>query len=327
MSVALTIAPGQGEPQITRTTLTPADATRARAIAGMVAQRLGSKASFAVGFSESGQALTAQLAGRSEPAFLVARDPLREQGFLSDVGGSAAVRQQLGGWGVTGSIENGAVLNRNDTGLAAVDARYKRSGYGRFALGIDRRAGPVSTALTATRLDEADSVLGARFGSGLGGARASSWFFDATARLDAGDGWSLGGSLRQGWTAADVRAGLSGSGTIRTSAFAADIGKNGVFGAFDSAGLRIAQPLRVSTGGIDYALPTGYDYASGTVSAWTTQRLNLAPTGREIDVEARYARPFGDGNVETNFFWRRDPGNFAALGSDYGAALRYSLGF
>jgi hypothetical protein len=31
--------------------------------------------------------------------------------------------------------------------------------------------------------------------------------------------------------------------------------------------------------------------------------------------------------VQTNFFWRREPGNFAALPDDYGWALRYNFQF
>ena len=95
----------------------------------------------------------------------------------------------------------------------------------------------------------------------------------------------------------------------------------------DTLGLRIAQPLRVARGGIDLGLPTYFDYASNTVTDWTTQRLNLAPQGRELDVEMRYGVPAFGGGLDTNLFFRRDPGNFAALPNDYGMAMRYSLGF
>ena len=83
----------------------------------------------------------------------------------------------------------------------------------------------------------------------------------------------------------------------------------------------------MASGGIDLRLPTAYDYDTLAVSDWTTQRLNLAPVGREVDVEARYARPLWFGALQTNLFLRRDPGNFAALGTDVGAALRWSMGF
>ena len=124
-----------------------------------------------------------------------------------------------------------------------------------------------------------------------------------------------------------MRGGLSGSGLIRTNAFAGDVGKTGIFGRFDSFGLRLAQPLRVASGGVDLRLPTDYSYDTLSVDAWTTQRLNLAPTGREIDMEARYGLPLLGGALQTNMFWRRNPGNFAYLSDDVGGAVRWSTGF
>ena len=63
------------------------------------------------------------------------------------------------------------------------------------------------------------------------------------------------------------------------------------------------------------------------MDAWTTQALDLSPSGRELDVEARYALPLGPGELRTNLFWRRDPGHFAALPDDVGAAVRYGFSF
>lgn len=329
MTVAVTLAPLDRGIAVERTLLSPEDGARARTLAATVTQRLGSNAQFALGFAEGGASLAARLAGRAEPAFLVAHDPGRTQGFDSAVRGSSAIRRQFGTLGITAATENGAVLSRTggDAQLPALRERYSQSGYNRTSLAFDRRFGGLDTGLTLTRLAERDTVLGARFGDALGAARATSWFVDAATRLDAGYGWSLGASLRQGWTRAEVRGGLGGGGTIRTSGFAADIGKDGVFGRRDSFGLRVAQPLRVARGGIDLRLPVDYDYAVGSVTGWATQRLNLTPTGREIDVEARYGFALFGGDFQTNLFLRRNPGNFATLPNDVGAAVRYSVAF
>lgn len=326
-SVALTVAPTRGGALVQRTMLSSAQAERARAIAGIVTQRLGSTASFAIGFAESGATLSARLAGRADPAFLVAQDPTHQLGFDSQVRGAMAVRQTLGKWGVTVSTENGAALSRDAEAMAAVRDHYLRFGYLKAGLAIDRRFGRLTTALSGTRLMESGTLLGARFGDGLGGTRATSWFVDVAARIELGARWSLGGSLRRGWTFADLRSGVDGRGTIHTDAYSADIAKDGLFDARDSFGLRIAQPLRVTRGGIALRLPTDYDYGTGAVTAWTTQTLNLAPTGHEIDVEGRYALPFLWGDLQTNMFYRRDPGNFAALPDDVGATLRWSAAF
>lgn len=326
VSVAVTIVPGREETRVERILLTPDEAERARAIAGSVTTRLGSDATFALGFSESGATLEARLAGRNEPAFLVARDPTQAQGFLTDVNGAAALRQQFGAWGLTAAVESGAVM-APVIGDVTLRNRYRRFGYSRMTIAADRRFGPLSASLAGTWLDESDTVLGARFSGGLGGARATSWFVDAAARLTLGSGWTLAGTARQGWTLADVRAGISGSGLIRTNAYSASVGKDGVFGRYDSFGLGVAQPLRVASGGIALHMPAMYDYATRSVTRWTDEYLNLAPTGREIDLEARYAFPLGAGLVQTNLFWRRDPGNFAQLPGDHGMAVRYDLTF
>ncbi|RZT56636.1 subtilase family protein [Sphingomonas sp. BK036] len=324
MTVSMTLAPrGNGDVALDRTTLSTADATSARAIAGMVTQRLGSTLSFGFGFAQGSGTLSAQLSGQSEPAFLIASTG--NMRFDSTTRASSAIRQSVGGFGFTAGLETGDVLTQRDSTLQLRD-RWQRSGYTRASLAVDRRFGALATMISAMRMDERDTVLGARFDAALGATRAATWFVDTKARFDAGAGWSLGGSMRQGWTHAAVRGGLDGDGLVRTTAFAADIGKDGVFG-HDSLGLRIAQPLRVARGGVDLRLPTYFDYTSGAVTDWTTQRLNLAPQGRELDVELRYGLPAFGGGLDTNLFWRRDPGNVAALPNDYGMAMRYSLGF
>ena len=315
-TIAMTLAPNGSA---TRMRLARGDADAARAIAGTVTQRLGRRLSFALGMRQGASGLSAQLAGRSDPAFLVS-----DTGWEGAARSSGAVRMTFGGVGVTGATETGRILARRDGGLAGADP-YSRAQYGRASMALDRRFGPLATQLTASRLDERDTVLGASFGPGLGRARATSWFMDAAARLDAGDGWTLGGTLRRGWTVAEVRGGIAGQGRARTTAFSADIGRTGVLGG--DLGLRVAQPLRVAQGGLDLALPTGWSYAASAVDGWTTQRLNLAPAGRELDVEARYARPFAGGLLQTNLFWRRDPGNRADLAPDHGLALRWGRGF
>ena len=306
----------------------PAGLTRPRAVAGLVTQRLGGGTQLAMGFAQSGASLAMRLSGRRDPAFLVAREPVSDAGFDSRSGGAVAMRNRFGAWGVTAAMESGDVLSPAETGaMPGARAFYRRSGYDRTGLSIDRQDGALASSLTVSRLGERDSMLGARFGNAFGATRATSWFVDMVARFDAGSGWYVGGSTRQGWTIADVRGGLSGGGVVRTAAFAADFGKDALFTSDDSFGLRIAQPLRVASGGLDLRLPVNYDYASRAPDAWLEQRFNLAPTGRELDLEARYSVAMFGGSVQTNLFWRHNPGNFATLPDDQGGAVRFALGF
>ena len=324
MTVSLTLAPRpNGTIALERSRMSETQANAARAIAGAVTQRLGAKTSFGFAFSQGTGSLTAQMTGQAQPAFLVAGQG--GLGFDSVARSAGALRQQVGGIGLTATIESGDVLARRDAMLAGLEG-YRRSGYQRVTVTADKQWGGLAATLSLSNLNEADTLLGARFDGGLGAARARSWFIDADARWSLGAGWTLGGSWRRGRSDASLRGGLDGRGRLMTEAFAADVGKDHLFGR-DSIGLRVAQPLRVSRGGIAYRLPTNYDYATMTVNEWTTQRLNLAPQGREIDVEARYRVLLGRGDLQTNLFWRRDPGNYATLPADVGGAVRYTIGF
>ncbi|MBA3897060.1 MAG: hypothetical protein H0X36_07975 [Sphingomonadaceae bacterium] len=90
-----------------------------------------------------------------------------------------------------------------------------------------------------------------------------------------------------------------------------DATRDGVFGG--DLSLRWSRPLRVTDGSLRL---TGL----GTL-------LDLAPEGREQDVEAVYARAFGPGMLTLNSYWRRQPGNFRAAPDDMGLALRYGFQF
>ncbi|WP_375427943.1 S8 family serine peptidase [uncultured Sphingomonas sp.] len=321
--VAMTLAPvGPQGVLLRRTELAPGDAEAARLVAGLVTRRLGSRASFAFGFGTGGQALGARLGGSTEPAFLIAG--AGGHGFDAGPDGAAAIRHRFGSLGLTVAAESGRVSSRRDE-----DERgglWRRSGYDRVALTLDRRIGAVAATLTGSRLAERSTLLGARIGAALGSPAGTSWFADAGARVDLGEGWTLGGGYRRGWTTARL-SGLEGGGLLRSAAWSADIGATGLWLAGDGAGLRIAQPLRVATGGLDLLLPTNWSYAERRVDAWTRQSLGLAPTGRELDVEARYAFPLGAGTLEGNLFWRRDPGHISRGPDDRGMAVRYGFAF
>lgn len=327
LTVAMTVAPSRDGARVERAMLLRDQADGARALAGSVTQALGKQASFALGFATGGQALTAQLAGRGEPAFLIARQADTGLGFDSGARGSAAMRVERGAFGLTAAAETGQVSWRGSSDVATLDGRWQRSPYDRFALTLDRRVGPVALTAGVSRLNERDTILGAHLGDGLGGGSATSWFGDLGARLNLADGWTLGGSYREGRTQAKLGGAIAGTGTIVTRAWAGDIGKTGVLGVSDAIGFRVSQPLRVARGGIDIAMPTYWDYASQSVTQWTEQRLNLAPTGREQVYEGSYTAPLGTGWLSANVFWRQQPGNIANAPSDTGAAVRYSFTF
>jgi hypothetical protein len=322
--VAVSISDVAGGSAVRRLSLTENEAVRARTTAGMIASRIDPKTSVAFGFGQSGASVAGQLTGRSEIAFLVARNSGDLLGFDRNDQRAATLRRSFGRLGLTASAESGEGLLYQ--GTPGARDPYFRSPYSLMSLTTDRRFGGLRLSGGLTRLTESRTVLGAHFGPLFGGSRSSSWFADLRADWALGSGWTLSAAARQGWTGAASGGLLSAAPTIRSNAFSFDMAKSGVLEGGDQLAFRVAQPLRVSSGGFRLHLPTSYDYQTGVV-AYSDQLLNLAPTGREIDVEASYTRIMVGGRMDANLFWRRDPGNFAAAPDDLGAALRWRVGF
>lgn len=322
-AIAFTIAPTpDGGDVLHPLRIGAADAERARLVAASVVSAVGPVTRIAFGFNRSADSLAAGLQGAERPAFLVAEDSWAGIGQIRDIGNSAAVRQRLGGFGVTIAREQGDI--RDDTLLRAGQGDPDR--YHLTSMAFDRAWPGLHATLGLTLLDEMDTVLGARFNPLFGGGGASTAFADAGLRFDLGQGWLAGASWRQGWTS--VRAGgiTTGAGTIRSSAFTFDIGRTCLLGPGDRLFFRVAQPLRVSEGSIGFELPIAYDYASRTAT-FGEQRQNLAPRGRELVGELAYGAWLGDGHLSANLFYRREPGHFEATPEDMGVAVRYQLGF
>lgn len=308
-------------------TLSDSNARNARMLAASVMTQVSPKMKVAFGFRRNASGLIAQMQGARAPAFLVAPTPTSERGFTGQVKSALAVRREISGFGLTASAESGAAQLDSDKSrlddLTGVDReRYRFSGLG---LALDRQIGAASLSIAANWLSEGNTILGSRFVDTIGARGAQSWFVDGRAGYDMGNGWRAGASWRQGWTQVD-RASLVTGGTLKTSSFSADISKAGLFSGSDQIAFRFAQPLRVSSGGLNLNLPVGYSYE--TLQTEFGQRtLNLAPEGRELVSELAYATPLWGGYLNTNLFWRQEPGHFEALNDDFGAAVRFQLKF
>jgi hypothetical protein len=96
--------------------------------------------------------------------------------------------------------------------------------------------------------------------------------------------------------------------------------------AQDQLALRLAQPLRVESGGLMINAPVGYDYATLMATSGRIL-LPLMPVGREHVVEAAWSAPAFGGRLTLNSYWRDQPGHIASASDDLGAAVRFNLGF
>ena len=325
LALGFTIDGRRGVTSIAPLRLGRADAQQARVLAASVTARLAPGRQIAFGFRQGADGLVAQLQGARSPAFYVAGAPGDDLGFLSGNKTAVAMRQILGGFGLTVSGETGQALTAPERFVGEQRLRREDERMQRLGVALDRTWGAVDGALGASWLREDRTVLGARFHDALGRGGANSGFVDARA------GWSLRPDLR---LAANWRGGYTlprGSGAIiggrlLSQAFAIDLEKLGVFAQGDRLALRIAQPLRVERGGVRLNLPVDYDYATLSPT-FASSTFALTPSGRELIGELAWRGALWGGDAAASVFWRKDPGHIASLPADKGVAMKWGRGF
>jgi subtilisin family serine protease len=299
------------------------DSDTARVLAGRVVSRLAPGTTLGFAYAQGADGLVAQMRGASQPAFLIAGGPLDDTGFLRGGLSAMALRRAWHGWGLTLAGEAGRTPRPLAPGAPAAQGSDPTT---RFGLALDRRAGPFDLALGASWLAERGTLLGARFNPALGLTGADTLLLDGHLVWHPAAAVRLGASWRSGFTSA--RGGLlTGPGArLVASAWALDASYAAMWRAGDELALRLAQPLRVATGGLALRLPVAWDYASGQATM-ADERLNLAPRGRELTAELAYRTPLLGGSASANLFWRREPAHIAAAPDDGGLALSWHADF
>jgi hypothetical protein len=300
-------------------------ADQARVLAARIATQLAPDLRLGFAYAESAHGLVAQLQGQTRPAFMIAPEAGGDDGAVQHSEASLALRQQLGEWGVTASAERGETVSGAVTRRQAETTGRRLADVTAYAVALDRRFGPLEAALGLTWMAEDDTLLGARFHDAFGLAGADTLFLDAQAGWDFAPGWRLGGSFRQGRTSAR-EAGLVEGSNLTSRAWSLDLVRRGVFSASDSLGVRVSQPLRVESGGLNLRLPVGYSYET-LLAEYGTRSLALAPRGRELMGELAWRGPLLAGEGAASLFYRRDPGHYEALPDDAGVAFRWSRKF
>lgn len=306
--------------------LTSDGAQQARALAGRIVASVAPGTRIALGLSENTASLTSALDAAMGPAFLTSRAAAGSFGFLESRGTAFALEQRLAGGKVRLAADAGEVLVReNMTSLYGRTAEHSPYAVHRFTIGYGHAFGPLATNVTATLQDEAATVLGAHFDAAFGGKGAQSLFADLDANWRFAPRWSLSGEWREGWTRAN-RTGMIAGSDLRSRAWSITVQGDGVFAQGDALALRLAQPLRVESGGLTIALPTAYDYASQNAS-YENVAFSLTPTGREQIAELAWQHGLAGGWLSANLFYRAEPGHFEQAPDDIGAAFRFNRRF
>jgi subtilisin family serine protease len=299
---------------------------QARILAGRVSAAISKDMRLSLGIRQAAAGQVAALQGMHGGAFLTATDARHESGFERLPGNSFALRQRIGTFGLTGSVEVGEAQLYERADLEFSRNGTNRYPYSTIALSFDRQLGPAKLALGASWMRENQTILGARFADFIGQGGARSLFVDGNGEMRLGRDWSLGASWRQGWTYANAGASLAGQSLLKSNAFSFDVSRNNAVVSGDRLAFRIAQPLRVTSGGLSLNLPIAYDYATLTPT-FGVRRFSLAPTGREISGEVAWVVPLDGGYFSSNIFWRQEPGHFESAPDDLGVAFRLQFDF
>lgn len=299
---------------------------QARILAGRVSAAIAKDTRFSLGIRQAAAGQVAALQGLHGSAFLAASEARLESGFERLPGSSFALRQQLGRFGLTGSVETGEARLYERAGVEFVRSGTNRYPYSTLALSLDRQIGPAKLALGASWMREDETILGARFANFIGQDGARSLFVDGNGEVQLARDWALGASWRQGWTQANAGGSLTGKSLLKSNAFSFDITRANAFAQGDRLALRVAQPLRVTSGGLALNLPVTYDYATLSPT-FGVRRFSLAPTGREVSSELAWMMPISGGYFSSNIFWRQEPGHFESAPDDIGVAFRLVMDF
>ena len=303
------------------------DAEQARVLAGRVALKLAPHTQVVFGFAESGDGLVAQLQGQDRPAFMIAGGALGDPGLYRTTDASFALRRQIGRWGLTLSGDSGKTWSAAYMHRAAeLRGQRDRSGVSDFGFALDRRFGNLSASLGLDWMREDRTMLGADFHDAFGLSGADTLFVDAQAGWQFARNWRLGAALRNGWTRAHDGGAVAGGSRLTSRAWSLDLARNGVFAKNDSLALRISQPLRVESGGLNLDLPIDYSYVTLSPT-YGIERLTLTPQGRELDAELAWNGRLFTGDAAASLFIRKDPGHYAGLPLDEGVAFRWTTGF
>lgn len=303
------------------------DAEQARVLAARVATRLAPDLAMGFAFAEGANGLVAQLQGQDRPAFMIAQEAAGDTGSLNRSDVSFALRKQLDGWGLTFAAERGAILSGAEIRRAyEMRGRQLESGASTYSVAFDRRFGDLDASLALSLLAEERTLLGGRFHDAFGLAGADTIFLDARLGWELAAGWRLGAALRHGQTKVHSGGLVARGSPISSTAWSFDLERRAVVAEDDALGFRVSQPLRVEAGALNLLLPSSYSYET-LLPGYAVRELGLSPTGRELLVELAWRGFLLEGSAAVSLFYRADPGHYATLPDDTGAAVRWSREF
>ena len=169
---------------------------------------------------------------------------------------------------------------------------------------FDFRPNNTSLSLQAGAVREADGFLGARAQGNFGEISADTAFAGIGGDWAAMQNWRLLASAYLGHTKADTGDGmLRAADDIVSSAFSLGLARASLARRGDWLGLRLSQPLRAESGAAHLRIPAGRTKYREVIHR--QHKLELTPSGRNLQVEAEYRIPFAGGNLRAGLGFDR----------------------
>lgn len=161
-------------------------------------------------------------------------------------------------------------------------------------------------ALQAGWLWEPGSLMGSRPQGAFGGLRGQTGFAGLAAHARLGDRWMAFAAAHAGWSRPSVEGAgmLRGVSALRTSSFELGATRHGFLGEDGRLSLRLSQPLRVESGHAALRWAAGRTRHRQLLTEQA--RLNLEPSGRQLDLELAYRRPWAGGWADLATIATRD---------------------
>ena len=261
----------------------------------------------------------------------------RQLAFILGRGGSTAdqdldsPRLRLGLLETPGGADGGLLALAEDAVTFALDGGNGISVTAFTTYGIAGQSPALGTALTWRPSDipigfrvgwlaERETLLGTSAKGAFGGLSADAGFVGIEADFTAG-AWRLTADAEIGTVAPGPRNGLmTDMSRLTTSAFALNATRR--LTADGTMQISLSQPLRVEDGRAVLSIPVGRTQGGDVVRR--PLEADLAPSGRQVDVTARWRQSLAvGGELRFGATWTRNPGHNA----DAEPALSFLVGW
>ena len=181
-------------------------------------------------------------------------------------------------------------------------------------------------AIQAGWLMEPNRLAGSRPSGAFGELNADTVFTGVSAYRRLGDHWTVLGNVHAGIS----RTGMQKHGMLHdpsalwTSTFAIGVIGKDIGHTQDRLAFRLSQPLRVESGHARFHWASGRTRNRQVRIENTT--LDLEPSGRQLDLELAYSRPWKGGQANLATLVTRHAGHTRGQ-HDFALLLRYNRGF